>query len=366
MNQNNGNQFRNSFVFVILVVAGLACSNPNNSQTTTVTNSDKTTKELQSIDTLLRDSAFALEMAKSLDSAYYIGVGQTPPPFLSPEEETAFVSAPVKQEKTATNLAGFYALECGLGLLSAQTSQTPVALLEKIAGGTIDSGASLVLNRFANATWKAGQPFRALNRITRYNFISASVLSREEVEKDAVQIRNAATKLLSSLQPVKDSGVDGQMQAIRRLLQDTAYAVEMATYLDSTYATSQGQKPTPFLTAADDTATVRKSVREQKIAINLAGFYALECGLNYLVTAKKLQPSVVLEALANDTLNKEDKTIFARFANATWKAGQPFRGLNRITRATFTPFYFLSEADIEKDLVQVRAAAKKVLAAMKL
>jgi hypothetical protein len=53
--------------------------------------------------------------------------------------------------------------------------------------------------------------------------------------------------------------------------------------------------------------------------------------------------------------------IFARFANATWKVGQPFRGLNRITRPTFTPFYFLSESDIDKDMVQIRAAAQRIL-----
>lgn len=53
--------------------------------------------------------------------------------------------------------------------------------------------------------------------------------------------------------------------------------------------------------------------------------------------------------------------IFARFANATWKAGQPFRGLNRITRPTFTSFYFLGEADIEKDFVQIKMAAEKLL-----
>ena len=47
-------------------------------------------------------------------------------------------------------------------------------------------------------------------------------------------------------------------------------------------------------------------------------------------------------------MSEADKLIFARFANATWKAGQPFRDLKRITRATFTPFYFLTEADIER------------------
>lgn len=364
MKPNKSSQFRKVLAFATLVAASLACPNPNSTGPKTAANADQTKNELAIVDSLLRDSAFALAMAKSLDSAYYVGVKQTPPPFLSAGEETAFVSIPVKQEKTATNLAGFCALECGLDFLCAQTSQTPAALLEKIAGRGIDSGASLVLNRFANATWKAGQPFRSLNRITRYNFVSASSLSRDEVEKDAVQIRNAATKLLSSVQPVKAAAMPVQMQALRRLLQDTAYAVEMSAYLDSTYAVSQGQKPALFLTAADETATVRKSVKEQKIATNLAGFYALECGLNYLVTTKKMQPRAVLETLSNETLSNEDKMVFARFANATWKAGQPFRGLQRITRATFTPFYFLSEADIEKDLVQVRAAARKVMAVL--
>jgi len=69
-----------------------------------------------------------------------------------------------------------------------------------------------------------------------------------------------------------------------------------------------------------------------------------------------------MKAVVGDTISKEDRQLFCRFANATWKAGQPFRGLKRITRDTFTPFYFLSEVDIEKDWVQVKAAAGEVLA----
>ncbi len=60
-------------------------------------------------------------------------------------------------------------------------------------------------------------------------------------------------------------------------------------------------------------------------------------------------------------MRPKDKMIFARFANATWKAGQPFRGLGRITRATFTPLYFLTEPDIQKDMVQLRTAAQLLL-----
>jgi hypothetical protein len=35
-------------------------------------------------------------------------------------------------------------------------------------------------------------------------------------------------------------------------------------------------------------------MKEEKIATNLAGFYALECGLSYLATAQKKLPSAVL------------------------------------------------------------------------
>ncbi len=152
-----------------------------------------------------------------------------------------------------------------------------------------------------------------------------------------------------------------QMASLRHLLQDTAYAVEMASFLDSSYSISQQQTPTPFSTPADDTVMIKKSMKEMKIATSIAGFYALECGLNYLVTTTNRLPSTILKSVANNSMNPEDKMIFARFANATWKAGQPFRDLKRITRPTFTPFYFLTKPDVEKDMVQIRTAAQRLL-----
>lgn len=361
MYRNHINPLHYFSALVITLSMLAACDNGE----TNTASSTNTEQELTMLDSLLRDSVFAEDMAAAMEAAYYEGLGQTSPPFLMPGEDTAFVAVSKKGEKIATNLAGFYALECGLGLLAAQSNQTPTAWLEKIAGSTADSNAVLLLNRFANATWKASQPFRGLSRITRYNFIGSHKLSKEEVDKDAVQIKNAATKLLSSLQPVKAAPLPEQMQAVKRLLQNTAYAVTIAAYLDSTYAVSQGQTPAPLITPADDTAVIKKSKKEQKIATNLAGFYAMECAVNYLVTTRNAVPSQLLQSLTDGTMSKEGQTIFARFANATWKAGQPFRGLNRITRETFTPFYFLSEADVGKDLVQVRAAAKKVLPLLK-
>jgi hypothetical protein len=53
-----------------------------------------------------------------------------------------------------------------------------------------------------------------------------------------------------------------------------------------------------------------------------------------------------------------------RFANATWKAGQPFRSLDRITRKTFTCFDLLPPEEVEKDWMQIKAAAIKLSAAL--
>lgn len=346
---------------ILLLALLIHCSVSCNTKTNPSTDPDQLHYELATIDSLLRDTAFALSMAKSLDSAYYAGIGETAPGFLLPGEDTAVVSKPLKEEKTAVNLAGFYALECGLGLLCTQTNQTPVEWLQKIKNGTADSNAVLLLNRLANATWKAGQPFRSLGRISRYNFTVAGLLSDDEVKKDSVQIANAAAKLLTSMDTVSKKSLPEQMEILRNLMQDTLYAVQMAAWLDSAYAISQQQIPLPFISVSDDTATITKQVKEMKIATSIAGFYALECGLNYLVTTKKMLPSTILKSMVNDSISKEDKMIFARFANATWKAGQPFRGLNRITRQTFTPFYFLNESDIEKDMVQIKMAAQRLL-----
>jgi hypothetical protein len=86
-----------------------------------------------------------------------------------------------------------------------QKGGNPVEWLDKIIGKQLDSTEILVLNRFANATWKAGQPFRGLKRITRDVFISPVFLPDDEVKKDYDQVLAAATKLLPALQDVKVS-----------------------------------------------------------------------------------------------------------------------------------------------------------------
>jgi hypothetical protein len=346
-------------LYSVIIYGNVACSNDAKSPSVDF---KQINVEIEAIDTLLRDASFAEFMARSLDSAYYAGIGEAQPVFLKSTDDTAVQLIRLKDEKVATSIAGFYALECGAELLSKNSKETFTSWLQKIIKGDAGPDAVLLLNRFANATWKAGQPFRDMERLKRYNFRVASLLTKEEIDKDSIQIENNAKKLFALMQPATRASQEDQMKLLRTILQDTLAAVRMSSYADSTFAVSQHQGTTAPNPA--DTAMVRKTVKQMKIATSIAGFYALECCLNYLATTKNELPSKILSSLVNDSLSNDDKMLFARFANATWKAGQPFRGLNRITRETFTPFYFLSEADIDKDLVQVKAAGKILLTRM--
>jgi hypothetical protein len=322
-------------------------------------------EQLQRLQALERSPAFALEMAAFLDAAYYKGQGQTPPPFIQPAEETATTLKSVKDEKIATNLAGFYALESGLGVISERTQETPLQILDAVVGGTRSEADVLLLARFANATWKAGQPFRALNRITRDTFKPAALLTEDDLKKDLVQIKAAAYRLRGAMQDVASQGRTEQLKRLQALLQSRDFAEDMAAYLDAAYYGGQRQTPQPLFAPGDETATIRKSVKEEKIAINLAGFYAVEVGATVIGERTRELPMAILESVANGTRSQADMLLLARFANATWKAGQPFRALSRISRANFIPAALLNDDELKKDFDQIRAAAAKLLEAMK-
>jgi len=347
--------------FLLFFVSSLAACDPEKE----INMQEQINAELKKIDSLLRDSDYNISMAKALEAAYYHASGEPAPAFPALGEDSATTTVSAKEEKIATNLSGFYALECGLGYLCNQTNETPVAWLKKITNNSADSNTVLLLNRFANATWKAAQPFRYLKRIRRATFTVANFLPPDEVIKDHHQIMHAASKLLYSLQNVADSNTSVQMQKIRSLMQSKTYAAEIAEAMHAGYYIGQQQTPPPLFSKEDDTASIHKSSLEQRIAINVAGFYALECGLSYFAETKDILPSALLKSILTDSINKEDKILFLRFANAAWKSGQPFRGLARIERDNFIPFYFLDEAEVEKDMVQIKAAAKKLMDDMK-
>ncbi|MBX3254623.1 MAG: hypothetical protein KF862_10825 [Chitinophagaceae bacterium] len=317
--------------------------------------------ELLKITALLRDTSFALEMAAGQEAAYYSSGNEAAPVFLPEGSDASVITRSVKEEKIAISIAPFYALECGIGAIMEQSGGTPAEWIKALLDKKLDSGKILLLNRFANAAWKAGQPFRGLERVTRAVFVSSSFLSEEEVQKDYDQLYAAATKLLPAMQQVKDAPRQVQLQGLGALLKDRLFTEDMAAHIATAYYTALHQPVPSFLEPGDESATKLTGVKDEKIAVNIAGFYALECGVSYFAAAQHRLPSEILHAIVSDSLDAKEKTLFQRFANVTWKAGQPFRGLERIERPVFTCFDLLPPQEVEKDWVQVRSAAKKLL-----
>jgi len=346
------------FLISLLIICLIyACVSKNSNDSIVKTENIK--KELTQINRLLRDTAFAKKMATGQDENYALNNGLKKTTFLN--ETDSILKKRYREEKIAINLAGFYAVECGVGALIDQGGETPVYWLSEIVHNTLDSNEVLLLNRFANATWKTGQPFRGLSRISRDNFIVANFLNTEEIQKDADQLMAAASFLLDSLKTVSDESKQVQVEKISKLLKDKNYAFEMARHIEAAYYVGQ-HKPVPlFVTAKEDAMIIQKSANEEKIATNTAGFYALECGVSYLSAKQNKLPSDILKSIINDSINERDKLLLERFANATWKASQPFRSLDRITRDIFMPFDLLPKEEVKKDWDQIQAAAVMVL-----
>jgi hypothetical protein len=258
--------------------------------------------ELDRLQVLLRDPAFAQSMAEALDAAYYRGQGQTPPPFLKPEEMAATAPKSVREEKIAINLAGFYALEAGAGYMAERDGQTPLDVLQAVADGRRSDADMLLLARFANATWKAGQPFRSLARITRPTFVPATP-GREP---------NCARTSCRSAPPPRRAWcrrcrtccsrtTAAQLARMQTLLRDTDLSRTVAQALDAAYYQGQGQPVPPFLKPEEMTATTPKSVREEKIATNLAGFYALEAGVGIIAERGRETPLQIIDGIVAGT-----------------------------------------------------------------
>jgi len=342
-------------VFIAIISLFIACNMSSEKST-----DDKQVQvELNKLNNLLRDSSFAVTIANHHEAGYADASGATQ----SPAGPGPLIKKSFKEDKIAINLAGFYAVECGIGAISKATGKKPLDVLKQIVEHRLDTNQIFLLNMFANATWKAGQPFRGLNRIHRSNFVVTAFLSKEEIKKDYDQVLGAATLLLTKLNGLPaDAPARDQFAAIEKLMKDKAFAGEMAAYMEAAYYKGQNQPIPPFMQPGEDTTTLMKSVDEERLATNLAGLYALDCGVEYLAVINRKLPSEILQAIINNRVKEEDKDLLERFANATWKAGQPFRGLDRITRDVFKPFDLLPPSETEKDWKQIQMAARLVSA----
>ncbi|GAA4470405.1 hypothetical protein GCM10023189_58940 [Nibrella saemangeumensis] len=159
---------------------------------------------------------------------------------------------------------------------------------------------------------------------------------------------------------------DPEFGQLSSMLRSRAFALDISQKLEAAYNQNLTDTQPAILPEQVIPEMVAQVGQEEKIAVNLAGFYALECGVDYLATLKRKRPSEILQSIVDESLLLLDRDLLCRFANATWKAGQPFRDLNRITRDAFVPYSLLPELEKKKDWVQIKTAAALVLANLKI
>jgi hypothetical protein len=147
---------------------------------------------------------FAVKAANELGKAYAEGVNR-------PEDYTPYdASSP---QKVAMDLAGLYAADTAANLIAAKAGalvdgkideDTYVKALESLAAGDLDDEERYIAKNAANATWRAGQPFRdimnkPLSRITRDINQQFNTLPVDEEDKDLVQTKRGAELLLEAI-----------------------------------------------------------------------------------------------------------------------------------------------------------------------
>ena len=146
--------------------------------------------------------------------------------------------------------------------------------------------------------------------------------------------------------------------------QSVAFSVASANAADLAYHTGVGNPSghVPF-TAEDN---------PQMVAMNIVGVYAADSAahmlaINYEGNLKEDTYVIYLHKIAEATLDRRQFAIVDLAANLAWRSGQPFRDmgdnpLGRIVRPVNSPWGALSQAERNKDRVQVQLGAQILLA----
>lgn len=150
-------------------------------------------------------------------------------------------------------------------------------------------------------------------------------------------------------------------EKVTAIFRSVESSVEAANILAKAYVDAVG-KPEDYKPFGAD--------NPEQVALNLAGLYAADTAANILsATRYGASANAYLAALVNirdNCLTRTEKYVVKNVANATWRAGQPFRDmatkpLNRISREVNMQFNQLPPDEMDKDLVQVQAAASFLL-----
>lgn len=151
----------------------------------------------------------------------------------------------------------------------------------------------------------------------------------------------------------------GIFNQVSQIVQSVDSSVKLANAAELAYHVGTGGDPKAFTPFTADEA--------QRVAMNLAGSYAVETAAS-VIAAKRNSGLVTEEAfekalrdMAEGKLLPTEQLVARLCANLAWKSGQPFRSLDRVTRAPMVDFNLLSEAEKTKDDDQIQTAAQTLL-----
>ena len=151
-----------------------------------------------------------------------------------------------------------------------------------------------------------------------------------------------------------------QFQALNRLLQRRSFGEELCQIGHNAYQTQIAHEAATTLF----TPGMSEPDRERLFATSIAPLYAIDS----LITSKwlhhKTSPLAALDEIIEDASASQGVTDLGLLANATWKAGQPFRGLGRIERPVFRSLVTLGQEELSKDPILVKAMAIRLREAL--
>ena len=151
---------------------------------------------------------------------------------------------------------------------------------------------------------------------------------------------------------------------IAEILSNLDLMIEGANICDEAYAEGVGQPEWHVPFGIDKPETVAQNVAGIQAVISSIG--AIHVMRGFVPGAHSEMTLKILVDIANSDLSPNERSIVLRMANCAWGAGQSFRTdkgpLGRLTRMNV--FDLLPEEEIEKDMIQVRAAAKWLLSKM--
>lgn len=242
------------------------------------------------------------------------------------------------KEMIAMNLAGFYALECGIGIICEKKDVTIMQVLQQIKNKTLNEEDMLLIARFANATWKAGQPFRGIERIERDTFRPAALLEKDELKKDFDQIYASADKLLEKMVSQGVNFIDSkevQLEVLHKTLKDQDFAIEIAQWLNDQYYINTGQNPPAFLEQEEtiEDLFVEIEAKAQKIYLKM----------EFEDLINNIKEQILY---SGETLSKEDEDRIRDIAYLVMDAHKDQK------RSEGLP-YFVHQLDVTKTLVEV-------------